>query len=219
MPEIRLSELKRRMQPQQVQQAPAQPQPQPQPNMLQQAMMRLPSMTPKPAVPKPAPKRKSLVDDKLLDAIALQESWHNPKAVGDNGTAFGAFQLRKSAFKDVQRIYPKEFGKESFDRVKTDPAFNRLIARRYLEAFEGHYGITDMDRLISAYNAGPRSREGALVNPDYVARIQHNLQKMGDVPMTQLRLMNVRAYDKKHPKAEQEALENALIEQYRKRYR
>lgn len=124
-----------------------------------------------------------LVTEELLDAISQVESGNDPKAIGDTGLrnkAFGAFQIRLPAFKDVQRLFPQEFGEITFEQIKRDPTLNRLTAKRYLEALESHYGITDVDRLISGFNAGPSARRGAIRNPNYVNKVKQQLRGEGN---------------------------------------
>ena len=126
-----------------------------------------------------------LVTDELLDAIAQVESGGNPKAIGDTNlpdAAYGAFQVRMPAFKDVQRVFPQEFANTPFERVQADPALNRLVARRYLEAGEQAYGITDLERLVAYYNAGPRVRRGEIPNMIYVRKVLRALQERNAYP-------------------------------------
>ena len=108
------------------------------------------------------------------------ESDGNASALGDTSLinpAYGAFQVRLPAFRDVQRIFPQEFGQTAFESVQANPEMNRLVARRYLEAGEQAYGIRDLDRLISFYNAGPRARKGALINGSYVEKVRRYMKQ------------------------------------------
>ena len=78
-----------------------------------------------------------VIDDDLLDAVALWEGRGKIRhdAVGDTNLenkAYGAWQIRKPAFQDVQDWYP-EYRGESFDRIAKDREFSRLMAQKYLE--------------------------------------------------------------------------------------
>ena len=130
-----------------------------------------------------APRRASLVTDRLLDAIQYAESrgQRQPtQAVGDQQNrhpAHGAYQMTKPAYQDVQRMFPEEFGSIPFETLlQSDLAFQRRAARRYLEGGESHYGITDLNRLISFYNKGPRARAGAITNSAYVNTVRQQLR-------------------------------------------
>lgn len=122
----------------------------------------------------------SLVTDDLLNAIMQAESSGNPRAIGDlklSQPAYGGFQVREIAFKDVQRIHPNEFAKIKFTQVQKSPDMNRQVARRYLEALEGHYGITDLDSLISGYNQGPAVKRRGIINGTYVRKVKRFLSQ------------------------------------------
>lgn len=116
----------------------------------------------------------SLVTEELLDAISQVESGGNPHARGDlslSNAAYGAFQVRLPAYRDVQRVFPSEFSRVPFERVQAEPSLNRLVARRYLEAGEHTYGITELPRLIAFCNAGPTVRRGEVPNMSYVRKV------------------------------------------------
>ena len=107
----------------------------------------------------------------LLDAIAGVESNFNPKAVGDKGKAMGMFQMQPIAYQDIQRVDPA-YRTIPYSRLKTDAAFQRQTAERYLRMGQETYKITDPDRLISFYNAGPKARSGPLINRGYVDKVK-----------------------------------------------
>lgn len=70
--------------------------------------------------------------DKLLVAIATVESGRKPWAVGDHGLAFGAFQIHKAAWADVN-ITRKESGKTQFAHARAfDPEISKEYAREFL---------------------------------------------------------------------------------------
>ena len=139
----------------------------------------------------------SLVDDRLVQAIARKESNNDPEAIGDEhlggNRAIGAFQMRPIAFKDLQRIYPEEYGAIRFEHLRADPALQARAGRRYLDALHEEYQFTDLDHVIAAYNAGPTAirkalREGRPIpNPGYVDDVKRILQSLppGKGPMPQ----------------------------------
>lgn len=110
----------------------------------------------------------TLIDDRLLDAIAQWESNNDPEAVGDAGASRGAYQMQRIAFEDVQRVFPDLWNQRTYEEVIADPQLQRAASRAYLEAGEQAYGITDLKRLISFYNRGPKARYGTITNTDYV---------------------------------------------------
>lgn len=125
----------------------------------------------------------TLVTEQLLDAIKYAESrgQRQPtKAVGDTQNTYpahGAYQMTKPAYQDVQRLFPKEFGSIPFERLlESDEPFQRQAARRYLEAGQSNYGITDFNRLISFYNRGPKARTGAISNTAYVNTVRQYMK-------------------------------------------
>ena len=129
-------------------------------------------------------RRASHVTDELLDAFAQAESSGGQQLLGDTNLtnpAYGTFQIRLPAYKDVQQHFPQEFGQVPFQRVQQDQALNRQAGRRYLEVLEGPYGLTDFDWMVSAYNAGPTKARAAqragqpIPNPQYVEKVKRYL--------------------------------------------
>ena len=118
----------------------------------------------------------SLVNDELLNAIGQVESQHNPNAIGDDGKSVGAYQMQPIAYQDVQEFFPKRFGQIPYEHLRTDPALQREAAKAYLHVGEQKYGITDLDRLISFYNAGPKARN-SITNPDYINKVKGAMGK------------------------------------------
>lgn len=121
----------------------------------------------------------SLVTDALLQALGQVESGQNPQAVGDQGKAIGAYQMWPIAYREVQQFFPKEFGKIPYARLTTDALLQRRAAKAYLQVGEQKYGITDLTRLISFYNAGPQARRGPLINQPYVNKVTQLLPSTG----------------------------------------
>ena len=118
----------------------------------------------------------SLVTDRLLNAIAQKESRNRPSAVGDRGLAIGAYQMQPIAYQDVQQFFPQMFGNVPYARLRTDPALQRQASQAYLLVGEQKYGITELPRLISFYNRGPRARYGPITNQPYVTDVQRLMQ-------------------------------------------
>jgi len=81
----------------------------------------------------------------LMAAIAIRESRGNPKAVGDNGKAKGAFQ-----------VWPEYWGD-----VPTDAAGQAKQAEQILEALEASHARGSLLQALAYYNTGDtRSRVG-----------------------------------------------------------
>lgn len=70
--------------------------------------------------------------EKLLDAIRYVESKNYNKAVGDNGKAFGSYQIHKAYIEDVNRIYKTNY--------KHEDAFNETLAREITKKYLMYYG-------------------------------------------------------------------------------
>jgi len=92
--------------------------------------------------------------DRLLDAIALVESRHNPAATGDNGRAVGVYQIHPAYWADGTRI----LGVDWDYRQARDPHKARQIVRAYLRHYGGGRPLLDLARI---HNGGPRGHEKA----------------------------------------------------------
>ena len=107
----------------------------------------------------------SLITEDLLNAVAFIESGNDSRAVGDvklANPAIGAFQMRRPAFEDVQRLRSK-YRKRWFEELADDPAFQREMARNYLEVLHQDYGLNTLDDILAGYNAGPTAvRKGRI---------------------------------------------------------
>jgi soluble lytic murein transglycosylase-like protein len=84
----------------------------------------------------------------LIDAVAQAESNNNPRAVGDNGRALGAYQIHRAYWRDGTRLLGVYWSyKEAFDPKK---------ARSIVKAYLLHYGrgksLIEMARI---HNGGP----------------------------------------------------------------
>lgn len=103
--------------------------------------------------------------DDLLDAIALVESNNRANAVGDGGSAVGAYQIRPIFLRDVNRI----LGWSKYELAdRFDPVKSRAMARVYLD----HYGrgLTMIDQARH-YNGGPRGHLKRATEP-FARKIQ-----------------------------------------------
>lgn len=103
----------------------------------------------------PAPPFKALssaspVDPALVTAIARQESQFHPRAQSPAG-ALGLLQLMPGTAKAMARKQGQDFAPW---RLLTDPAYNVLLGRTYLEEQLGRWGEPAL--AVAAYNAGPR---------------------------------------------------------------
>ena len=72
------------------------------------------------------------VSTDFLKAIETVESHGNAKAIGDNGKAYGVYQIHKSYVEDVNRISGKNFTHED--------AFDKDKAREMVEIYLTNYG-------------------------------------------------------------------------------
>lgn len=117
----------------------------------------------------------SNISDQLLDALAIRESNNDPNAIGDNGKAIGAFQMQPIAYQEVQEFFPERFSSIPYEQLRTDSVLQREAAKAYLDVGEQKYGITDLDRLISFYNDGPRARTGQITNQPYVDFVKRHM--------------------------------------------
>jgi len=87
---------------------------------------------------------------RLLDAIMAVESGGDPNAIGDRGTAKGAFQLSRVYVEDVERI------------VGGDMRYSPLISRAYVAVYLKHYATKERlgytptwEDLARIHNGGP----------------------------------------------------------------
>lgn len=121
----------------------------------------------------------SNVTDELLDAIEQVESSGRKFVIGDKKNkhqAYGGYQMTEPAYKDVQRLYPKQFGLTKFKDMYADPKIQREAARHYLKAGEDNYGIKDHDSLIAFYNKGPSVKKTGIQNQHYVDKVKKHLK-------------------------------------------
>lgn len=103
--------------------------------------------------------------DDLLDAIALVESNNRANAVGDGGSAVGAYQIRPIFLRDVNRI----LGWNKYELTdRWDPEKSRAMARVYLDHYGG--GLTLIDQARQ-YNGGPRGHLKRATEP-FAIKIQ-----------------------------------------------
>jgi len=109
----------------------------------------------------------------LLAAIAIVESNDNPQAVGDNGRAYGLYQLWNIYVQDVNRIYDTTYTHKD--------AFNPDMAERMVRLYWQHYATNkrlghnptfeDMARI---HNGGPNGWKKELTK-SYWEKIKEHL--------------------------------------------
>jgi hypothetical protein len=90
--------------------------------------------------------------ERLLDAIARIESHCDPNAVGDGGSALGAYQIHRVYWQDGTELLGVDWPyRDATDSKK---------ARRVVKAYLLHYGkgksLIEMARI---HNGGPRGHE------------------------------------------------------------
>ncbi len=91
----------------------------------------------------------AFIFDDLLDAIEWVESKGDPWAVGDDGDAVGAYQIRKIYVDDVNRIWGVLWKKFSYkDR------YSKSKSRFMVRVFLNHYGGT-FEEMARKHNGGP----------------------------------------------------------------
>ena len=96
--------------------------------------------------------------DQFLNVIAKVESNNNPKAVGDNGLAIGAYQIHKAYFLDSQRF------DKSLRKYKYQNCFDKEVSRKVVIAYlKGHKPIAvrkgDWQTLAKTHNGGNNWRK------------------------------------------------------------
>ena len=101
----------------------------------------------------------------LLDAIALVESNNRANAVGDGGSAVGAYQIRPIFLRDINRI----LGWNKYQLAdRWDPEKSRAMARVYMN----HYGRgKTLIEMACQYNGGPRGHLKRATEP-FAVKIQ-----------------------------------------------
>ena len=107
---------------------------------------------------------QEIVSEKLLDAIAMQESKNNPNAKGDKRKgkymAIGAYQLWDIYVQDVNR-----FAKTTYTSAdRWNPEISREIVRKYLTHYGKRYerltGKKATDEVLARiHNGGPNGFE------------------------------------------------------------
>ena len=122
----------------------------------------------------------SLITDPLLDALAMQESQNDPEAVGDKGLrypAYGAYQMRQPAFRDVQRLRPQTLPEDvtTASQLLGQPDLQRSVARAYLDILEQEYQMRTLEQLLGAYNAGVGRVKKGYLPTAYIEGVQSHL--------------------------------------------
>ena len=96
------------------------------------------------------------VSSSLLDAIAAVESNGNSSAIGDNGNAYGVYQIHESYVQDVNRISGKNFTHEdAFDKDKAKEMVT-IYLTNYGKNYEKKTGKTATNEVLARiHNGGP----------------------------------------------------------------
>lgn len=100
------------------------------------------------------------INGKLIHAVALVESGNNPRAVGDQGRANGAFQMWKPAWADCSRWLERNgFKSTPYEKGVNDPNVSHQYCKIYLSILHRQLAraldrdVTAAD-LYCAYNLG-----------------------------------------------------------------
>lgn len=119
------------------------------------------------------------VDPRWAIAVATQESYLNPRAVGDKGRSVGLFQLQPAAAQDV--------GLSAQDRYIPSRNIHGGVAylKRQLDREGGN-----VERALSRYNRGTPTYQG-IGDPHYVENVTRHYQRSAPVPR-QARMTRVR---------------------------
>lgn len=108
----------------------------------------------------------------LLDAIALVESNNRANAVGDGGSAVGAYQIRPIFLRDINRI----LGWDKYELAdRFDPEKSRAMARVYLDHYGRGKSTVEMARQ---FNGGPSGHLKKATEP-FAIRIQAAMDAAG----------------------------------------
>ena len=123
---------------------------------------------------------QEMVSEKLLDAIAMQESRNNPNAKGDkrNGKymAIGAYQLWDIYVNDVNRFAKTRYTSDD----RKNPEISREIVRKYLTYYGKRYerltGKKATNEILARiHNGGPNGFKKPATDK-YWGEIQHYLK-------------------------------------------
>lgn len=92
----------------------------------------------------------------FLKAIETVESHGNTKAIGDNGKAYGVYQIHKSYVEDVNRISGKNFTHEdAFDKDKAKEMVE-IYLTNYGKSYEKKTGKKATNEVLARiHNGGP----------------------------------------------------------------
>ena len=96
------------------------------------------------------------ITDSFLDAIVAVESGGNASAIGDNGNAYGAYQIHESYVNDVNRISGKNFTHaDAFDKKKAKEMV-KIYLTNYGKNYEKKTGNTATNEVLARiHNGGP----------------------------------------------------------------
>lgn len=92
----------------------------------------------------------TIVNDRLINAIAQVETNCDPKAIGDDGKSIGICQISLSVLKEWNDNCRVEFTKKDL----LDPQINKRLCEWYLDRLINHYGCANLKQVLAAYNGG-----------------------------------------------------------------
>lgn len=121
------------------------------------------------------------VIEHLLKGIKYAESRGKlipSMAVGDNDTAYGAYQMHDIALKDIQRLRPDGIAKgiKSMKDILGNEPLQKALAREYLDLLITHYKLQEPDAVM-AYNLGPGRVKAGKINREYLATVLKGMQR------------------------------------------
>lgn len=102
----------------------------------------------------------------LLDAIAVVESGKNPDAIGDDGKAFGMYQIWEVYWIDAVQFAPVLAGKHE---DVFDPQYaERVIIAYWLRYCKSALEEIDFRKLSRVHNGGPRGHRKSRTLPYWI---------------------------------------------------
>lgn len=109
-------------------------------------------------------------DWKWFAAIAMHESGENPFAIGDDGLAWGLFQMHPDFWRDHSPV---------IDATRRGDIFLQFCA---LRSFWSRYSARSVEERLAIFNQGPTgARKHILAADNYVAAVKAEYDKL-DTP-------------------------------------
>jgi hypothetical protein len=93
----------------------------------------------------------------IRDVLKFVESEHNPKAVGDDGKAYGIIQIHEIAVDDVNRVYGTNYVHEdAFNIQKSEELFELYIKYWSKKLCEREGRDATTEDIVRIWNGGPK---------------------------------------------------------------